>query len=90
MRLTMNYTKTEDPRTPILNLGGSGMMAGKYTSYDILSTSNFLSSGWSDDGSPDTMNPDNSHQIGNCRPYRQYVDATTVLSVYQGDRNGRQ
>jgi len=86
----MNYRKTEDPRTPILNLGGSGMMAGKYISYDILSISNFLSPGCPDDVSVDTMTPGNCHNIGDCWSVRQYVHATNALSAYPGDPNGRQ
>ena len=86
----MNYTKTEDPRTPILNLGGSGMMAGKYISYDILNISNFLSSGCIADGYTDTMTPDNSHQIRDCRSVRLHVHTTNALSGYPGDTHGRQ
>ncbi len=86
----MNNIKTEDPRTPILNLGGSGMMAGKYISYDILNISNFLSPRCFDDGSPDPMKPDNCHQIGNCRSVRQHVHTTNALSAFPGGMNGRQ
>ncbi|WP_319579161.1 hypothetical protein [uncultured Methanospirillum sp.] len=47
----MNIAKTDNPRTPILHLGGSGMMAGEYFQYCIDRTSIFLSPGGCEHGS---------------------------------------